>query len=94
MSGNRVPNVSPLRPPGAGPGSRGACDFLGSPCPRGRSILGGFAGGFNDFIDEANGLDFDEFLRVIGLDDSSEDQEEFEFNEFLELIEHIDNQRW
>jgi hypothetical protein len=64
---------------------------LGSPCPRGRSILGGFAGGFNDFIDEADGLDFDEFLRVIGLDDSSEDHE---FNEFLELIEYIDNQRW
>ena len=51
--------------------------------------MGGFLGGFN-FIDEAD-LDFDEFLRVIGLDDSSEDHE---FNEFLELIEYYDNQRW
>jgi hypothetical protein len=86
MSGNRVPNVSPLRPPGAGPGSRDARDFLGSPCPRGR-FLGGLLGGlFADFID---GLDYDEYLRSIidvYADDPSEDFDEF--------IEHIDNQRW
>jgi hypothetical protein len=83
VSGNRI-SGPPLRPPGAGPDPRASCDFLGS-CPR-RTPLVGFLGGF---IDEAN-VDFDEFLRVIGLDDSSEDQ----FNEFLELIEYIDNQRW
>jgi hypothetical protein len=51
--------------------------------------LGGFLGGFN-FIDEAD-LDFDEFLRtlrVIDLDDDSEDED------FDELIEYYDNQRW
>jgi len=94
MVSKRSSSIPPLRPPGAGPGSRGACDFLGSPCPRGRSILGGFAGGFNDFIDEANGLDFDEFLRtlrVIDLDDDSLDDDSEDFDE---LIEYYDNQRW
>ena len=88
VSGDKIPSVPPLRPPGAGPGPRASCDFLGL-CPHRRSALGGFLGGFN-FIDEAD-LDFDEFLRtlrVIDLDDDSEDED------FDELIEYYDNQRW
>ena len=94
MSGNRVPNVSPLRSPGAGPGSRDARDFLGSPCPRGR-FLGGLLGDLFDDLDDSS-IDFDELLRARGIiDDPTDSSEGCEFDEFDdEFIEHIDNQRW
>jgi hypothetical protein len=85
MSGSKISNP-PLEPPEAGPGSKGARDFLGSPCPRGPP-LGGFLGGFDNLEDPIDSEDFDEFLDVIyDVSDSSED--------FEQLVEHYDNQHW
>ena len=88
VSENRISGIPPLRPPGAGPDPRASCDFLGSPCPRGR-FLGGFLGGHLDGLDIS--ADFDEFIEAIYADDS-EDCECDEFDD--EFIEHIDNREW
>jgi len=87
MVGERPSGNPPLEPPEAGPSFRGARDFLGSPCPRGR-FLGGLLGGA---ADEANlNLDFDEYLRhVMDVYDSDDCVDEFE-----EYVEHLDNREW
>jgi len=80
MRGKGEPGF-PLHPLGGGaiPWAS-ACDFLGSPCPRGQTqgwCLEGDEEVFeeNDFIDDVF--------------DQAEDNDEFE-----DFIEHLDNQQW
>jgi len=88
MSGNHSFQF-PRRAPAAGP-SPGDPAFFGVTMPRRWPQQGWWCSrGFDDFIDS---LDYDEYLRSIidvYADDPSED-----FDEFEELIEYYDNQRW
>jgi hypothetical protein len=73
---------SPLQPPrgGAIPWAS-ACDFLGSPCPR-RQIQGWCLEGGEEVFEE------NDFIDVYEVFDEAED------DEFEDLIEYLDNQRW
>jgi hypothetical protein len=89
MSGNHSFQF-PRRAPAAGPSPEGSPAFFGG-LPR-RRPQGWWCsrGLFDDFID---GLDYDEYLRGIMdiyADDSSEDC----VDEFEELVEYYNNQRW
>jgi len=83
MRSNPFPSIPPFYgSPGRDPGSRGARAFLGVfYAPRGRLALGGFEVGDHD-----DSIDFEEFLRLLYDSDDSD--------EFDELVEYHDNQRW
>jgi hypothetical protein len=90
MSGNHLSRF-PRLAPAAGPSPEGSPVFFGVTMPRRRLQGWRLWGNLADELDDP--IDFYDFLRLRGIidDGSSEDSER---DEFEELAEYYDNQRW